>query len=57
MLVGEDSDCHKLRRRMERALHDRFEIEHGTLQVDHQSGELLGIEMREQGDAGDAAVR
>ncbi len=51
VLVGLDSDCHKLRRRMERVLHDRFEIEHTTLQVDHQGGELLDIELPEQHDA------
>ncbi len=28
-------------------LHDRFEIEHTTLQVDHEGGELLAIEPAE----------
>jgi cobalt-zinc-cadmium efflux system protein len=44
VLVGADKDCHAARRELERVLHDRFEIEHTTLQVDHQGGELLQIE-------------
>ena len=48
VLVGRDSDCHALRRQVEHELHERFELEHTTLQVDHQGGELLTIEMPEQ---------
>lgn len=49
VLVGADADCHEHRRRLERMLHDRFDIEHTTLQVDHApDGELLGIEPIEQ---------
>jgi cobalt-zinc-cadmium efflux system protein len=48
VLVGRDSDCHALRRQVEHDLHERFELEHTTLQVDHQGGELLTIEMPEQ---------
>jgi cobalt-zinc-cadmium efflux system protein len=44
VLVGADNDCHAARRELERVLHDRFAIEHTTLQVDHQGGELLQIE-------------
>jgi cobalt-zinc-cadmium efflux system protein len=45
VLVGRESDCHDARRRIEQMLHDRFEIEHTTLQVDHKGGEqLLTIE-------------
>jgi cobalt-zinc-cadmium efflux system protein len=50
VLVKRDSDCHAKRRQLERLLHDRFELEHTTLQVDHQGGELLSIEMPEQRD-------
>ena len=44
VLVGRDSDCHAARRDLEAMLRDRFEIEHTTLQVEHQGGELLAIE-------------
>jgi cobalt-zinc-cadmium efflux system protein len=44
VLVGRDADCHALRRVMEQVLHDRFAIEHTTLQVDHEGGELLAIQ-------------
>jgi cobalt-zinc-cadmium efflux system protein len=42
--VGLDDDCHAARRALERLLHDRYEIEHTTLQVDHEGGDLLQIE-------------
>ena len=45
VLVGHDADCHAARRRLERMLHDRFELEHTTLQVDHEGAELLEIEL------------
>jgi cobalt-zinc-cadmium efflux system protein len=48
VLVGADSDCHQARRRLERILHDRFGLEHTTLQVDHLGGELLHLEQPEQ---------
>ncbi len=44
VLVGADSDCHAARRAMEAMLHERFELDHTTLQVDHTGGELLEIE-------------
>jgi cobalt-zinc-cadmium efflux system protein len=44
VLVGADADCHAARRALEALLHDRFELEHTTLQVDHQGGDLLQIE-------------
>lgn len=51
LLVAADGDCHERRRHVERMLHDRFEIEHTTLQVDHDDGgELLEIEAPEQHD-------
>jgi cobalt-zinc-cadmium efflux system protein len=45
VLVGRDSDCHGARRALERVLHDEFGIEHTTLQVDHEGGDLLEIEL------------
>jgi len=45
VLVGGDSDCHGARRALERVLHDEFGIEHTTLQVDHEGGDLLEIEV------------
>ena len=44
VLVGRDSDCHAARRAMEAMLHDRFSLDHTTLQVDHAGGELLDIQ-------------
>lgn len=44
VLVGADSDCHLARRAMETILHERFALDHTTLQVDHAGGELLEIE-------------
>jgi cobalt-zinc-cadmium efflux system protein len=46
VLVGTDTDCHDVRRELERILHDEFHIEHTTLQVDHEEAELLDIEVR-----------
>ena len=48
VLVGTNTDCHTARRLLEALLHDQFEIEHTTLQVDHEGGELLAIELPEQ---------
>ena len=36
VLVRPGDDCHAIRRQLEQLLHDRFDIEHTTLQVDHQ---------------------
>jgi cobalt-zinc-cadmium efflux system protein len=43
--VGQDNDCHAARRSLERLLHDRYDIEHTTLQVDHEGGDLLQIDV------------
>jgi len=43
VLVGPDRDCHKLRRRLEALLHERFGLDHTTLQVDHRGDDLLEI--------------
>ena len=48
VLVGRNDDCHAKRRELEAMLHDRFELTHTTLQVDHQGGDLLQIEPRAQ---------
>jgi cobalt-zinc-cadmium efflux system protein len=44
VLVGAGSDCHAARRAMEAMLHERFALDHTTLQVDHAGVELLEIE-------------
>ncbi len=44
VLVKEHSDCHDKRYLVERVLHERFGIDHSTLQVDHERPpELLSI--------------
>lgn len=37
VLVAADSDCHELRRALQRMLREEFGIEHTTLQVDHEA--------------------
>ena len=44
VLVDRETDCHATRREIESMLHDRFGLDHTTLQVDHEGGELLQIE-------------
>jgi cobalt-zinc-cadmium efflux system protein len=44
VLVGRDTDCHAKRRELETMLRERFGLDHTTLQVDHEGGELLQIE-------------
>ncbi len=46
VLVGAADDCHRARLRLEEVLHERFGIDHTTLQVDHEGGDLLSIEVR-----------
>jgi Co/Zn/Cd efflux system component len=44
VLVRPGDDCHAIRRELEHMLAERFQIEHTTLQVDHQqAGRLLSI--------------
>jgi cobalt-zinc-cadmium efflux system protein len=46
VLVSAQADCHAARRSLEMILHDRFGLDHTTLQVDHASGEgLLELEL------------
>ena len=42
VLVEPDADCHGIRAELERLLHDRFELDHTTLQVEHAQG-LLNV--------------
>jgi cobalt-zinc-cadmium efflux system protein len=35
VLVSPETDCHAARRRLQRLLHDRYHLDHVTLQVDH----------------------
>jgi cobalt-zinc-cadmium efflux system protein len=43
VLVDREADCHRVRRELEELLHDRFGLDHTTLQVEHTSERLLGI--------------
>jgi cobalt-zinc-cadmium efflux system protein len=49
VLVGRDIDCHGVRRTLEDLLHDEFGLEHTTLQVEHEGGDLLEIEVSPPG--------
>jgi cobalt-zinc-cadmium efflux system protein len=44
-MVKAGADCHGIRRELEAMLHGRFSIDHTTLQVDHEGGELLRLEV------------
>src|SRR5207253_9318849 len=47
VLVHAGDDCHAIRRELELMLEEQFEIEHTTLQVDHERGRrLLSITRR-----------
>ena len=41
VLVGREEDCHRIRRELETVLHDRFGLDHTTLQVEHTADRLL----------------
>lgn len=43
VLVATECDCHEARRGMAAMLHERFGIDHTTLQVDHSVNQLLEI--------------
>jgi cobalt-zinc-cadmium efflux system protein len=43
VLVEPGADCHGIRRELERLLHDRFGLDHTTLQVEHASAKLVQI--------------
>jgi cobalt-zinc-cadmium efflux system protein len=52
VLVSATADCHRARREMEATLHERFALDHTTLQVDHEGGDLLEIAPVTAGPAG-----
>ena len=39
-------DCHAIRIRLEQLLHERFGIDHTTLQIDHEAGGLVQLGRR-----------
>jgi cobalt-zinc-cadmium efflux system protein len=45
VLVERDADCHGVRRRLERMLHERFGVDHTTLQVDHVAAASSAVEL------------
>jgi cobalt-zinc-cadmium efflux system protein len=45
VIVGRDCDCHEARLRLVEVLRDRFGIEHTTLQMDHEGGDLVQLEV------------
>jgi cobalt-zinc-cadmium efflux system protein len=52
VLVRAGDDCHAIRRQLEQLLHDHFDIEHTTLQVDHQHrDQILSIRPAARGGA------
>jgi cobalt-zinc-cadmium efflux system protein len=60
VLVAREADCHRARRDMEALLHERFGLDHTTLQVDHADAELLEISpagASEPGARGGSAAR
>lgn len=44
VLVGPNEDCHARRAELEAILHDDFEIEHTTLQVEHTRPEMIAVD-------------
>jgi cobalt-zinc-cadmium efflux system protein len=51
VVVRAGDDCHELRRILQRMVHDRFGVDHTTLQVDHEAADQapLQIEVRMAG--------
>jgi cobalt-zinc-cadmium efflux system protein len=45
VVVGRDCDCHHARAELQQLLSMRFGIEHTTLQMDHEGGELVQLEL------------
>jgi cobalt-zinc-cadmium efflux system protein len=46
VVVGRDCDCHQARLGLQEILRDRFAIAHTTLQMDHEGGDLVQLEVR-----------
>jgi cobalt-zinc-cadmium efflux system protein len=55
VLVAAERDCHEARRQMEAMLHERFGLDHTTLQVDHAGDALLEIAPRSAAAPGGGA--
>jgi cobalt-zinc-cadmium efflux system protein len=45
VLVSPETDCHGARRRLQQLLHDRYELHHVTLQVDHVAQRSQPVEI------------
>jgi cobalt-zinc-cadmium efflux system protein len=45
VLVSPETDCHGARRRLQRLLHDRYQLHHVTLQVDHVAQRSQPVEI------------
>jgi cobalt-zinc-cadmium efflux system protein len=45
VVVGRDCDCHHARAELQTMLRERFGIDHTTLQMDHQGGDLVQLEL------------
>jgi cobalt-zinc-cadmium efflux system protein len=48
VLVRPDADCHRIRLELERMLHERFALDHTTLQVEH-AGSAQGLQIGRSG--------
>ncbi|HWD65575.1 MAG TPA: cation diffusion facilitator family transporter [Solirubrobacteraceae bacterium] len=55
VLVGQGDECHEIGHRVKTMLHDRFEIDHTTLQVEHAPSQLLSIQPSPPGKQEDSA--
>jgi cobalt-zinc-cadmium efflux system protein len=44
VIVRQDANCHQARRELEALLHERFHIDHTTLQVDHEGPDVIPLE-------------
>ena len=45
VLVSPERDCHAVRRRLQQLLHDRYDVDHVTLQVDHVAQRSQPVEI------------
>jgi cobalt-zinc-cadmium efflux system protein len=55
VVVGRDCDCHQARMGLQTLLRERFDIEHTTLQMDHECAPLVQIEPAAAATAASAA--
>jgi cobalt-zinc-cadmium efflux system protein len=53
VVVRAGDDCHERRRELQRLLHDRFRIDHTTLQIDHEAAEQAPLQIEVGRLAGD----